>query len=126
MKESSLRELQLATGDPDCFEELMELIDADNKAHADDYCMPDQVERIREKSSLLRSEGRDMFHFQLPFSEEFLKSRLFPYGQVPGCIAYLQEKACQQPVRSEKEWLYLVDEFTKRLSQQKLAIIEEE
>lgn len=126
MKESSLRELQLATGDPDCFEELMELIDADNKAHADDYCMPDQVERIREKSSLFRSEGRDMFHFQLPFSEEFLKSRLFPYGQVPGCVAYLKEKACKQPVRSEKEWLYLVDEFTKRLSQQKLAIIEEE
>lgn len=114
MKDGSLRGLQLACGDKGCFEELLELIDADNRSHAEGFCMPEQVGLIRQRAAELGAAGLDLFSFQLPVSEEAIRDRLFPLGSVDACVSFLREKACKKPVRSEQEWLYLVDEFIKK------------
>lgn len=114
MKDSSLRALQWACGDEACFEELLQLIDADNRSHAEGYCMPEQVELIRQRAAELVAQGLDLFSYHPPFSKEWLREKLFPLRSVDECLTFLREKACKKPLRSEQEWLYLVEEFIKK------------
>ena len=76
--------------------------------------MPEQVGLIRQRAAELGAAGLDLFSFQLPVSEEAIRDRLFPLGSVDAFVSFLREKACKKPVRSEQEWLYLVDEFIKK------------
>lgn len=64
VKDKSIRKLQFALGD--VFDLTMDLIDADNRAHKTEYCMPNQVRIIKEKSDELVKNGMDCFKLNLP------------------------------------------------------------
>lgn len=64
VKDKSIRKLQFALGD--VFDLTMDLIDADNRAHKTEHCMPNQVRIIKERSDELVRNGMDCFKLSLP------------------------------------------------------------
>lgn len=64
VKDKSIRKLQFALGD--VFDLTMDLIDADNRAHKTEYCMPNQVRIIKDRSDELVKNGMDCFKLSLP------------------------------------------------------------
>ena len=76
--------------------------------------LPEQVELIRQRAAELVAQGLDLFSYHPPFSKEWLCGKLFPLRSVDECLTFLREKACKKPLRSEQEWLYLVEEFIKK------------
>lgn len=64
VKDKSIRKLQFALGD--VFDLTMDLIDADNRAHKTEHCMPNQVRIIKERSNELVNNGMDCFKLSLP------------------------------------------------------------
>jgi len=82
-KDKYIRHLQYDCGTTERFEHLLTLIDADNKAHAPEWCLPNQVELVRKRSSELFSAFDDMFGYKLPVSgHDVMKIR----GVQPGMI----------------------------------------
>lgn len=75
MKPKHLRKLQFICRTEERFRCLLLLIDADNKAHAPEYCMPNQAALIQERSKALQSEGTALFGFRLPLSREDIMQR---------------------------------------------------
>jgi putative nucleotidyltransferase with HDIG domain len=85
VKLKKLRKYQYQASSKEMFERLLELIDADNKSHAPEYCLPDQVETIRKMID------PKWFSFKIPVSgEEIMEIK----GIEPGPL-----------VRSYKEYL---------------------
>lgn len=66
LKDKSIRKLQYDLSD--VFELTMDLIDADNRAHKSDHCMPNQVRIIKERSNELVEKGLDCFKLNLPIN----------------------------------------------------------
>lgn len=67
MKDKHIRQLQFDCGYK-YFDRLMLLIDADNKSHADNYCMRNQASIIIQKSNELVDKHEDMFEFKFPIN----------------------------------------------------------
>lgn len=66
LKDKNIRKLQYDLGDT--FDLTMDLIDADNRAHRSDHCMPNQVRIIKEKSNEMRNDGYACFKLNLPIN----------------------------------------------------------
>lgn len=66
LKDKSIRKLQYDLGDT--FDLTMDLIDADNRAHKSDHCMPNQVRIIKEKSNEMINDGYACFKLNLPIN----------------------------------------------------------
>lgn len=66
LKNKSIRKLQYDLGDT--FDLTMDLIDADNRAHKSDHCMPNQVRIIKEKSNEMINDGYACFKLNLPIN----------------------------------------------------------
>lgn len=66
MKDADLRELQHLCHTPRRFENLMTLIDADNRSYAPEHCMPDQVAVILRRDAELRANGSAMYGYTIP------------------------------------------------------------
>ena len=81
--------------------DLLELIDADNKSHSKDFCLPDQVIRIKE----MIGEERSWFTYKLPITgEDIMRVK----GIEPGPLVkrykkYLLLYAFSHPSRSGRE-----------------------
>ena len=65
MKDKTLRKLQYECGFRR-FVRLSILIDADNKSHAEGYCLPNQVQMMWKRTNEMVDEGTDMFDYKLP------------------------------------------------------------
>lgn len=66
IKDKSIRKLQYALGkDVDI---CLALIDADNKAHAPEHCMPNQALIIKDKIKQIIEKGEDCSSIQLPIN----------------------------------------------------------
>lgn len=79
VKPKSLRKLQYVIGED--FNLLMDLIDADNKAHAKEYCMPNQVAILKKLSDKLVAEGMDCFNMCLPINgDDIMEYKNIPQG----------------------------------------------
>lgn len=98
MKNKTLRKLQYKCG-WEKFIMLLCLIDADNKAHAEGYCMPNQVKHIYERTNEMIKEGISMFDYKLPIdgNDVMETKRLKPGREVKEYLDYALKLAYAFP-----------------------------
>ena len=106
MRDKSLRKLQYECGYARFFE-LMTLIDADNKSHAEGYNLLEQVYLINKRTNQMVDEGTDMFDYQLPINGDdvmFIKG-IEPGKEVKECLEYALKLAYNKPKITRTELL---------------------
>lgn len=105
MKSKKLRKLQYTCGTEERFRDLMLLIDADNNAHAEDKCMPRQVEIILQRTEEMKSKGTAMFGYKLPLTgKDVMEIKgIQPGPKVKECLDYLLKMAFANPHRDMEE-----------------------
>ena len=106
MKNKSIRKLQYECGYAKFFQ-LMTLIDADNKSHAEDYCLPNQVFMINKYTNQMVDEKTDMFDYKLPINGDdvmFIKG-IEPGKSVKDCLEYAMKLAYNNPKITRTELL---------------------
>lgn len=106
MKDKTLRKLQYQCG-YDRFLELMTLIDADNKSHAIDHCLPNQVYMINKLTNRMVDNNTDMFDYKLPINGDdvmFIKG-IEPGRDVKDCLEYAMKLAYNNPKITRTELL---------------------
>lgn len=106
MKPKHLRKLQYVCKSEERFRELLLLIDADNRSHADGYCLTHQVALILAQSERMKQEGSALFEYRLPFtgSEVMTLKGLTPGPKVKDCMSYLLKLAYVNPLRDKENW----------------------
>ena len=106
MKSKHLRKLQYECKTEERFKNLMLLMDADNKAHAEGYCLNNQIRLIRERTDRMKDEGSALFDYRLPFTgEEVMNLKgLKPGLAVKDCLEYLLKLAFVNPLRDQQNW----------------------
>ena len=106
MKDKALRKLQYQCGYARFFE-LMTLIDADNKSHAIDHCLPNQVYMINKYTNRMVDDKTDMFDYELPINGDdvmFIKG-IEPGRDVKDCLEYAMKLAYNNPKITRTELL---------------------
>ena len=106
MKDKTLRKLQYQCGYAR-FLELMSLIDADNKSHAIDHCLPNQVYTINKLTNRMVDDKTDMFDYELPINGDdvmFIKG-IEPGRDVKDCLEYAMKLAFNNPKITRTELL---------------------
>ena len=106
MKDKTLRKLQYQCG-YGRFLELMTLIDADNKSHAIDHCLPNQVYMINKYTNRMVDDKTDMFDYELPINGDdvmFIKG-IEPGRDVKDCLEYAMKLAYNNPKITRTELL---------------------
>lgn len=100
-----IRELQYICRTEQRFDDLMTLIHADNMAHAEDYCMPDQVPFIRKRTIEMVAEGTAMFGHKLWLTgNEIMALKGISSGpKVKECQEFLMKLAFVNPSRDKDE-----------------------
>lgn len=115
MRDKSLRKVQYLCSNADTFESLLLLVDADNRSHAEGYCMPQQVSWVRKASLRLVEEGTAMFDFELPISQgELLQMMRDDKELAQRCYCHLLKLAFANPRRTREAWLHEVAQFQQR------------
>ena len=106
MKAKRLRKLQYECKTEERFKDLMLLVDADNKAHAENYCLEHQADLILQRTGQMKQEGSALFGYTLPFTgKEIMELKgLTPGPTVKECLEYLLKLAYVSPLRSKEEW----------------------
>ena len=106
MKDKTLRKLQYECGYARFFE-LTTLIDADNKSHAVDYCLPNQVYMINKITNKMIDDGVDMFDYELPIdgNDVMEVKGLEPSKEVKECLEYAMKLAYNNPKITRDELL---------------------
>ena len=111
MKDKSLRKMEYELGDNmmDC----LVLIDADNKAHAPEYCMPNQVQHIIERLEYFKENGLSMKGYKLPVDGNDVMKVLGiePCATVKGCLNWLMKFAFVNPKITKEELLNKIKQF---------------
>lgn len=118
MKDKHLRRLQYLCGSEHRFGQLLRLIDADNRAHAEAYCLYQQAGRIQECSEALVQNGTAMFRYNPPLTGKDIMA-ITGLGQGVHIRAFLQnllKLSFVNPVRTRKEWEAQVRSFYKSYS----------
>lgn len=106
MKDKTLRKLQYQCGYARFFE-LLTLIDADNKSHAIDHCLPNQVYMINKLTNRMVDNNTDMFDYKLPINGDdvmFIKG-IEPGRGVKDCLEYAMKLAYNNPKITRTELL---------------------
>ena len=106
MKDKTLRKLQYQCGYARFFE-LLTLIDADNKSHAIDHCLPNQVYIINKLTNRMVDDKTDMFDYELPINGNdvmFIKG-IKPGKEVKECLEYAMKLAYNNPKITRTELL---------------------
>jgi poly(A) polymerase len=105
IKAKKLRKLQYLCGTEERFLDLMQLIDADNNAHATDRCMPRQVELILRRTEEMKHEGSALFGYKLPLTgKDVMEIKgIKPGPKVKECLDYLMKLAFVNPLRDKEE-----------------------
>lgn len=101
MKPKQLRKLQFECGTESVFRDLMMLVDADNRSHAEGHCMPDQVRLILEETERMKAEGSAMFGFRLPLNgHDVMEVKGLESGKaVQKCLDFLMKVAFVDPLQ---------------------------
>ena len=105
MKDKSLRKFQYECGNK-YYAMLLSLIDADNKAHAPEHCLPNQCHRIDDRTVEMIVENTDMFGYRLPIDGNDIMAikGLKPGREVKECLDYALKLAFNNP-KIDKETL---------------------
>lgn len=95
------------------FNLLMVLIDADNKAHAPEHCMPNQVKNIRMVSEHMEYDGRDMFDYKMPVTgDDVMEYKgLKPGPDVRKYLDYMLKICFNNPQISKEQLLKSIDKL---------------
>ncbi len=122
MKPKHLRKLQYVCRTEERFDNLLLLIDADNNAHAANYCMENQVRLIKKRTEQMKKESTALFDYQLPFSgDEVMRMKGLPPGlAVKETLDYLMKLAFINPQRSKEEWTKCLIGYKTKNSYDKL------
>lgn len=107
LKPEKLREFMYECKTRERFDNALSLIDADNRAHAEEYCMPDQAGIIRSRAEAMEREGSTMFGYELPIDgNDVMKIKgLQPGPAVRDCMGYLRKLAFVNPLRPREEFI---------------------
>lgn len=110
LKDKRLRKIQYICETKEHFEMLLTLIDADNKAHAEEFRMDNLAEIVRQRTFGMEREGSAMFGYRLPLSgNDIMRIKgLKPGPSVRECHNYLMKLSFVDPLRP-------VEEFEKHL-----------
>lgn len=110
LKDKKLRKFQYICGTKERFEMLLALIDADNRAHAEGFCMYNQAEIVRQRTAAMERRGSAMFGYRLPLTgDDIMRIKgLKPGPSVRECCDYLMKLSFVNPLRH-------VEEFEKHL-----------
>ena len=105
MKDKKLRRLQHTCKTERRFRDLMMLMHADNMAHAEGHCMPEQVPAILHRTEEMIKEGTAMFGFKpwLNGNEVMQIKGIKPGKEVKECLEYLLKLAFVNPKRDKEE-----------------------
>ena len=111
MKDKSLRKMEYALGDN--MMNCLALIDADNKAHAPEYCMPNQVKHIIERLKYFKENGLSMKDYKLPVDGNDVMKCLDipPCFEVRECLNWLLKFAFNNPKITREELLKQIKQF---------------
>lgn len=111
MKDKTLRKMQYELGDD--MMKCLELIDADNKAHAPEYCMPNQVENIKKRLEKFKEDGTSMENYKLPVNGNDVMEALGiePCAKVKECLDWLMKFAFNNPKISREELLTKIKQY---------------
>jgi putative nucleotidyltransferase with HDIG domain len=101
----SIRKLQYICGTEQRFDDLMTLIHADNMAHVEDRCIPDQVPFIRKRTEEMIAEGTAMFGYKLWLTgHEIMEIKgIGSDPRVKECQEYMMKLAFVNPKRDKEE-----------------------
>ena len=105
MKDKSLRKFQYECGNK-YYAMLLSLIDADNKAHAPEYCFNNQCRLIDDRTAEMIEEKTDMSGYRLPIdgNDVMAIKGLKPGREVKECLDYALKLAFNNP-KIDKETL---------------------
>ena len=97
MKDKSLRKMEYELGNN--LYKCLRIIDADNKAHAEKYCMPNQVSHIVERLKYFKENGLSMKNYKLPVDGNDVMKYLGipPCNEVKKCLDWLLKFAFVNP-----------------------------
>ena len=100
-----IRKSQYICKTEELFNDLMTLIHADNMAHAEGHCIPDQVPMIKERTCEMMAEGTAMFGFKpwLTGHEIMELKGIQPGPEVRKCLEFLLKLAFVNPNRDRDE-----------------------
>lgn len=100
-----IRKLQYICQTEERFNDLMTVIHADNMAHADGKCLPDQVPMIRERTSQMLAEGTAMFGFKpwLTGNDIMQLKGIEPGPKVKECQEFLLKLAFVNPLMDKDD-----------------------
>lgn len=113
MKDKTLRKMQYELGNN--MMKCLELIDADNKAHAPEYCMPNQVENIKKRLDKFNEDGTSTENYKLPVNGNDVMEVLGiePCARVKECLDWLMKFAFVNPKITKEELLNKIKQFKK-------------
>jgi poly(A) polymerase len=113
LKPKQLRKLQYLCGSEERYHDLMRLIDADNKSHSPEHCLPRQVEIIERMTAEMKADGTTMFDYQLPINgwDVMQIKGLKPGHDVKRCLDYLQKVAFVNPKSDRDELIKLLKSY---------------
>ena len=102
LKSKKLRKYMNSWGE-DKMNLLLELIDADNKSHSEEYCLPDQVNEIRNKIN----QEKEWFNYSLPVTGKDIMEikNISPGPLVKSYKTYLLNFAYSHPNLSGRDAL---------------------
>ena len=104
-QDRKIRKLQYISKNEQRFDHLMALIHADNMAHAEEHCMPDQVPFIRERTREMLAEGSAMFGYKpwLNGREIMALKGISSSPKVRACLEFQLKLAFVNPLRDKEE-----------------------
>ncbi|MCQ2184117.1 MAG: HD domain-containing protein [Bacteroidales bacterium] len=107
LSDAGLRRIQYLSRTPERFRQLLALIDADNRAHAEGHRLPGQTEAVLRRSNLMQEAGTAMFGYKLPLSGRDImeKKSLEPGPKVREYLDASLEEAFANPLLTKEELL---------------------
>lgn len=120
MTDADLRSLQYKCRNNRRFENLLVLIDADNRSYAPDHCMPDQVKEIKLRATKLKVGRTDGFTLKLPVkpSRVAKTAGLAPGPKLDAIMKRLYEILYQNPKVSREKLLETVRALSRKIKKQ--------
>lgn len=112
MKDKSLRKLQYQCGHK-YYNLLLCLIDADNKAHAPEFCLLNQCDIITTNTAIMCKDGTDMFDYKLPIdgNDVMTVKRLKPGKEIKECLDYALKSAFNNPLLTRESFIKMIKSY---------------
>lgn len=113
MSDADLRKLQHLCHTQRRFDNLLTLIDADNRSYTEGNCMPGQTTAIRRRSDELRREGTAMFSYSLPVKPSRIRriKRINSESVYEDCLRFLMNLAYENPRIAREEMVRRLEKF---------------